>query len=177
MGSSDAGTAVPKSRWRRWLVALAALFSVYGYLASAMLNAPRLTYAFAERGDFPSLFAAVHRRFRTPHVSILVFAVLVLALASQGSFRWNATLSAVARLFTYALVCGALIALRRKDAPAAVFRLPAGAVFGTLGILFSAVLALRMGPTEVLILAVTTAVALANWLWARSRPAPGDTSP
>jgi len=25
MGSSDAGTAVPKSRWRRWLVALAAL--------------------------------------------------------------------------------------------------------------------------------------------------------
>ena len=37
--------------------------------------------AFAEQRDFPAAFAAVHDRFRTPHISILVYAVLVWTLA------------------------------------------------------------------------------------------------
>jgi len=58
------------------VMAATALVSVYGYVAAAMLLAPRLTYAFAERGDFPAFFAAVHPKYRTPHLSILAFAVL-----------------------------------------------------------------------------------------------------
>ncbi len=151
------------------LLTMGALVSVYGYLSGQMLNAPRLTYAFAEQEDFPAFFAAVHARFRTPHLSILIFALLVWALAVAGTFRWNVTLSAVARLFTYGLVCAALPVLRRKQAGAAAFRLPAGLILGLLGVAFSLVLVSQMGRNELWILLATAAVALLNWAWVRRR--------
>jgi amino acid transporter len=39
---------------------------VVGYLSANMLGVPRITFALAENGDFPSVFAAIHSRFRTP---------------------------------------------------------------------------------------------------------------
>ncbi len=146
------------------LISLGALLSVYGYFTATMLVTPRLTYALAEAGDFPGWFAAVHPRFRTPHVSILVFTGLVFVMTVIGDFRWNLTLSAVARLFTYAAVCGAVLVFRRKPAaPPAVFRLPGAWMFAALGTAFCAVLATRMGREELLIIAATTAVALIHW--------------
>jgi amino acid transporter len=151
------------------LIAAGALISVYGYLSAAMLSAPRLTFALAERGDFPTFFAAVHRKFRTPHISIVIFALLVWALAVAGTFRWNVLLSVVARLFTYGLVCAALPVLRKRQPHAQAFRLPAGAFFAVLGVAFSAVLVTRMHRGELLIVTATVGVALINWLWARHR--------
>ena len=154
------------------LMAAGALISTYGYLSAVILGAPRLTYALAERGDFPPLFAAVHRTFRTPYISIVVFALLSWGLALAGTFRWNAVLSVVARMFTFGLVCAALPVLRRKQPQAPAFRLAAGRVFAWLGIAFSAVLLTRMGRSEAVIIAVTAGVALLNWLWARRRETP-----
>ncbi len=155
------------------LLTTGALVSVGGYLSGQMLNAPRLTYAFAEREDFPSLFGSVHPRFRTPHVSIAIFALLVWILAMAGTFRWNVTLSAVARLFNYGLVCAALLVLRRRQPDAAAFRLPAGRALAGLGIAFSLVLASRMGRNELIIMLATGMVALLNWGWVRRRPVSG----
>lgn len=155
-----------------WLIALGALISVYGYLVAHMINTPRLTFALAEHADIPSIFAAVHRRFRTPFVSILMFAVAVWALAFWGNFKWNAILSAASRLFTYAGVCAAVIQLRRTQPGRAAFRLPAGWLFATVGIVFSLVLVTRMGRKEFLILAITALISFLNWLWARRQPSP-----
>jgi amino acid transporter len=85
-------------------MALCALLSTFGYLAGAMVNVPRLTFAMAEQRDLPSPFAAIHPVFRTPHVSIVFYGVLVWLLAVSGSFLQNLTLSAVSRLVTYGLV-------------------------------------------------------------------------
>ena len=153
------------------LMTVGALVSVYGYLSSMMLNTPRLTYALAEREDFPPLLAAVHPRFRTPHVSIVVFGLMVWLLAAAGTFRWNVTLSAVARLFTYALTSAALPVLRRKRPDENALRLPAGGAFAALAVGFSLALATRMGRAELLIMAVTAGLAFANWLWARNQKA------
>ena len=159
------------------LIAAGAMVSVYGYLSANMLHSPRLTFALAERGDFPKFFAGVHQRFRTPHVSIVIFAMLLWALAVGGSFRWNLLLSAVARLFTYGVTCAALPALRRKQPGAAAYRLPAGPVFAFFGVAFSAVLLARMGRGELVIVSVTAGVALLNWMWVRRRPAPAQAPP
>ncbi len=149
------------------LISLGALVSLYGYLGSMMLNSPRLTFALAECGDFPAFFAAVHPRYRTPHLSIVFFGILVWAMAIWGNFRWNVTLSAVARLFAYGVVCAALPVLRRKQPGGAAFRLPGGQIFVLLGIAFSLLLATRMGRSELEILSVTAVVALLNWIWTR----------
>ena len=109
------------------LVAVGALISFYGYLSAKILAMPRVPFALAEQGDFPKAFAAVHRRFHTPYVSILVFAALVWGFALIGEFKWNVTLSAVARLLYYGVGCAALPILRRKQPEGrAMFRLPAG---------------------------------------------------
>jgi amino acid transporter len=149
------------------LVAVGTLISVYGYLSANMLHTPRVTFAMGERGDFPSFFAAIHPRFRTPHLSIVVFALMLLLFSIGGNFRWNASLSAISRLFMYGAVVAALPVLRRKFPKGSKFRLPAGLFFTVLGLAFVAVLLAQMGRTELIVMSITFAIALLNWLWAR----------
>lgn len=149
------------------LVAIGALVSVYGYLSAKLLGMPRVTFALAEGGDLPKVFAAVSRQFHTPWFSILFYAAAVWGLAIAGNFAWNVTLSVVARLFYYAVVCAALIALRRKQPLAAGFRLPAGQLLAVLGVGITVVLATQVDHSKSLILGATVVLALLNWLWAR----------
>ncbi|MGB9106802.1 MAG: amino acid permease [Terriglobales bacterium] len=151
------------------LVAGGALVSIYGYLSANLLHAPRLTFAMGEQGDFPGWFAAVHPRFRTPYISILLFALLVIGFSVAGSFRWNAILSVLARIFVYGAVAAALPALRRKQPHADAFRLPAGNVFAALSLVFMVVLATRMQRSAAVVLAVTLLIGCLTWLWARRR--------
>jgi amino acid transporter len=151
------------------LVAVGTLISVYGYLSANMLHTPRVTFAMGERGDFPSLFAAIHPRFRTPHFSIVIFASMLILFSIGGNFRWNASLSAISRLFMYGAIVAALPVLRRKYPHGGKFRLPAGMFFAVVGLAFMGVLLTQMHRTEVIVLSITFTVALLNWLWARGR--------
>jgi amino acid transporter len=153
------------------LIALGALISVYGYLSAQMLSTPRLAFALGERGDIPSIFSRIHPRFRTPHISILVFAGNVWCLAALGNFKWNVLISLAGRLFLYGGVCAALPVLRRKYPDAAGYRLPAGNFFAALGITFMLVLASRMRLGEWIVIFVTMTIAFVNWLWARNQAA------
>lgn len=150
------------------LVAIGALISVYGYLSAKLLGMPRLTFALAKAGDLPHVFAAVSRRFHTPWFSILFFGAAVWGLAIMGNFAWNVTLSVVARLFYYGVVCAALIALRRKQPTAARFRLPAGPILAVLGVGVTIALASQVDLSKSLIFGATVGAALLNWIWARS---------
>ena len=149
------------------LVAIGALVAVYGYLSAKLLGMPRVTFALAQGGDLPRLFAAVGPRFHTPWFSILFYAAAVWTLAMVGNFAWNVTLSVVARLFYYGVVCAAVIALRRKQPAAAAFRLPGGQVLAVLGIGIAFVLATQVDLSKSLILAATVGAAVLNWIWAR----------
>lgn len=156
------------------LVAVGALVSVYGYLSAKLLAMPRVTFALAERGDLPHWFAAVSPQFHTPWVSILVYATVVWGLAMVGSFTWNVTLSVVARLFYYGVVCAALIALRYKQPDASRLRLPAGPFLAVVGILIALALAVvplflskQADLSKWLLVAATLAAAVLNWVWAR----------
>src|SRR5262249_8862323 len=105
------------------------LISCYGYLSANILGFPRILFAMAERGDMPTVLARVHSRFRTPHVAIVIFAVLLWGFSVAGSFEWNLFISAMSRLIYYGSVCVALPLLRRrKDVAEAQFRLPLGNV-------------------------------------------------
>jgi basic amino acid/polyamine antiporter, APA family len=151
------------------LIAAGALISVYGYLSANLLTGPRAMFALAELGDFPALFAAVHPRMRTPYVAIAVFALLIWIFALFGSFSWNVTLSAVARLAYYGAVCAAVPVLRRKQPGAATFRVPGGPILPILGMVICALLLTRVDFTKSLILVATIVIALVNWLAVRNR--------
>lgn len=102
--------------WGPWGVtfaSFAAMISVWGWATGNGLQSPRLLFSMAERGELPAIFARVHPRFLTPHVSIVGFSVVAGALAIGGTFEGNAVLSAIVRLIVYALVCISLWVFRR----------------------------------------------------------------
>jgi basic amino acid/polyamine antiporter, APA family len=109
------------------VIAAGALISITGSLNVSLLGGSRLPFAMAERRQLPGVLAAAHPRYRTPHVSILLTAAVILALTLSGSFIYALTLSTITRLVIYASTCAALPVLRRKrGAPAAGFTAPAG---------------------------------------------------
>jgi APA family basic amino acid/polyamine antiporter len=149
-------------------IAAGALVSIYGYLSANMLHTPRLTFALAERGDFPSFFAAVHPKFRTPYISVVVYTALLLAFTLAGNFRWNITLSAVARLLTYSSFAIALVVLRRKQPHADAFRVPAGLFIAVLTLAFCIALFLQTPVSNLSVVLATMAVATLNWILVRN---------
>jgi amino acid transporter len=146
------------------------LVSLYGSLSANMLETPRLTFAMGEQGDFPKFFAAIHPRFRSPHLSIAAFALLLTAFSIGGTFRGNAILSAGSRLFVYAATAAALPVLRRKHPSADAFRLPFGIAFSVLALVFTGLLVARIQIRDLIVIAAAFTVGTLNWLWARRIP-------
>ncbi|MDB6165227.1 MAG: Amino acid/polyamine/organocation transporter, superfamily [Lacunisphaera sp.] len=157
-------------------VSLGAMISTFGYLCAQLVAVPRLTYALAVGGDFPAVFGRVHERYRTPAVSILLWGVLVLALAFYGSFLWNAVLSVAARIISYVMVCGAFVKLRRSRPPAGTFRLPAGYCFVAVGLVFCALLLTRLTADHAGIIGAVGLIAVVNWLVVRRQGGPSGSS-
>ena len=148
-------------------ITLAALVSAYGYLSANLLHAPRVTFALAERGDFPSFLAAVHPQYRTPYVSILAYAALLFAFSALGNFEGNAVLSAVSRLGIWGAMALAVPVLRNRRDDKARFLLPFPYFFSGFALLFSLVLITRTGRGEFYVVGATCAIALLNWVFVR----------
>lgn len=152
------------------LIAVGAMVSTSGYLSAQLIGVPRLTFALAQRGDFPAAFGAVHPRFRTPHFSIFAWGGLTFGLALYGNFAWNVGLSGTARLLTYGLSCAALIQLRRLRPDAPALRLPAGQFIAGLGLLLCVVMAGGMELGHVWAIVLVAVIAALNWALARRVP-------
>jgi len=161
------------------VITIAALISVYGWVASNMLNVPRLTMAMADRGDLPAFFGRIHPRFRTPWVSILIFAAISWALSLQAGLLSNLSLSAISRLLLYGSVCAALPVFRARDRRGeatpgvhpALFRAPAGYLLAGIGMTLALVLVTRMNWRETISMAITVALAAGHWWYLQRRGA------
>lgn len=109
------------------LIVAGAVVSIIGNLNAGVLTTSRLPFAMSENGELPATLSNTHRRFRTPHVSILLTSALLLALTLSSSVIYALTLSTIARLLAYAATCLALPVLRRRaGAPPPLFRVPFG---------------------------------------------------
>ena len=109
------------------VILFGAVMSVTGNLNVLILAGSRIPFAMALQRQLPAVLAATHPRFRTPHVAIVITAATVLTLALSGTFLMLVTISAIARLLSYAATCAALPVLRRRGtAPPAAFTVPAG---------------------------------------------------
>lgn len=108
------------------IVAAGAVVSIAGNLNVVVLSASRLPFAMAERGELPRFLGAVHRRFHTPHASILLTTALMGVLTLSDIFLYALTISTIARLLIYGATCGALPLLRRRATAPAAFRIRFG---------------------------------------------------
>ena len=108
-------------------ISVGAVISLTGNINSIVLAGSRLPFAMAEQHQLPQVLSATHRRFRTPHLSILVTTAIMLALTISSTFIYALTLSTLTRLIVYSTTCAALPILRRRsDVRPAMFKAPAG---------------------------------------------------
>lgn len=112
------------------IISLGAVVSVFGTLIVIMLAFTRLPFAMAMKGQLPHPLTMVHKRFRTPHVSILICAAAAFILALSGTFIYAVKVSVVTRVIVYASTCIALPILRRRGR--ATFEVPGGIVISMI---------------------------------------------
>jgi amino acid transporter len=113
--------------------------------------------------------AAVHPRFRTPSVAIVIYAVTLTTFSVAGSYQWNVTVTGFSRVLVYACIAAALPVLRREHPAAQAFRLPAGMLFSVVAFAFAAALATRIDFGGLAVASATFTLAGLNWLWARGQ--------
>jgi amino acid transporter len=131
----------------------AVVLSVYGWLTGFTLMMPRVLYSMARHRELPAVLGRVHPRFRTPHVAIIINAIVALAMSLYSSFAEAATLAAIARLVVFAVTCAALIQLRKTHGPSPGFQLPGGRIVAVAGMAFAVWLLSTRSLTQLAILA------------------------
>lgn len=155
-------------------VSAGALAVITGTILVILVSMPRMMLALAEQGQLPAALGAVHRRWRTPHVAILIAGVLSFGFALNSTVISALTFATATRLMGYILCCIALFRLsRRKDAPPPRFRLRApGVVSIGTAVIFTGVLllgALKEMPALLVVLAAGL-VMFAITRWRRAQP-------
>ena len=134
------------------VIALAALVSTLGAIAAVILGGPRLLYAMAKDGLFFSAAAAVHPRYRSPHIAIIGLTLWSSVLALSGTYD---------QLFTYVVFTSVLFGLiaglgffrlrftrPHADRPYRVWGYPVVPALFVLGGLLLVVNTLMESPTE-----------------------------
>jgi amino acid transporter len=158
------------------MISAGALISIFGTLNVIMLACTRLPFAMAAQGQLPLPLARIHRRFRTPHVSILVSAAAVLLLALPGTFISALKFTVITRVLVYASTCAALPILRHRartvassrtesEAPAsfevpASFEAPAGILISIVCVILCVWLLANSGWREARDVSIATAIGL-----------------
>lgn len=122
----------------RVLLLLGASISMFGYVSGMTLAVPRALWKFAQQGLLPSPVAAIHARFRTPHIAILLQSTLVCIIAIFNSFEQLAVLSNLSALLLYAGCAIAALVLRKRNVQqdtALPFKAPGGPLIPLLTLL------------------------------------------
>lgn len=97
------------------LLLAGASVSMFGWLTGSILAGPRALFALARDGFLPRRLATVHARYHTPHLAILVYGLLAIAVSWTGTFEQMAVLSNLAALGVYFLGAIAMWRLRQRD--------------------------------------------------------------
>ena len=124
--------------WAQFLVSLGALTGITSVLLVMMLSQPRVLLAIARDGLLPpSVFGAVHPKFRTPWKSTILTGIVVAVLGAFLPLRILAELTNIGTLLAFVIVCISVLIMRYTNPKAErPFRAPFGNAVPILGIAF-----------------------------------------
>ncbi|HVP12062.1 MAG TPA: amino acid permease, partial [Phycisphaerae bacterium] len=105
----------PQQSWATNVVAFGSVVAHTAVLLVFQLGQPRIFFSMARDGLLPPVFASVHPRFKTPHVTTILTGALVGGVAAVANIDEMVDLTNIGTLFAFVLVCIGIIILRFKD--------------------------------------------------------------
>jgi amino acid transporter len=142
--------------WGGKMLLAGVVISIYGAISGDMLGAPRVIFASSLDGNLPRCLSKVHPQYKTPHVAVIVFAIVVCAFALSGTFRYLVVFATGSLLLIDLGVSLAVLRLRQRDGlpKAGEFRLPFGPLIPLLSCLIIGWLLLQVPAEEAISIAV-----------------------
>jgi APA family basic amino acid/polyamine antiporter len=117
----------PQARWQNTVIAFGSVVAHTAVLLVFQLGQPRIFFSMARDGLLPSVFASVHPKYHTPHVTTILTGIVVGGIAAFATVDEMVSLTNIGTLFAFILVCVGVIVLRRKDPTRyRPFRVPLG---------------------------------------------------
>jgi amino acid transporter len=116
--------------WGGKMLIAGVVISIYSTLSGDMLGGPRVIFASSLDNNLPSFLGKVHAKYKTPHVAIIFFAIVVAGFALSGTFKYLAVVATGSLLLVDLGVILAVLRLRQRDGlpKDGEFRLPLGPV-------------------------------------------------
>ncbi len=105
----------PQARWASAVVAFGSVVAHTAVLLVFQLGQPRIFFSMARDGLLPPVFAKVHPKFKTPHITTIMTGVIVAGFAAFMSIDEMVDLTNIGTLFAFVLVCVGIIILRYKE--------------------------------------------------------------
>ncbi len=119
---APAGVSLPQT-----IVAFGSVVAHTAVLLVFQLGQPRIFMSMARDGLLPSVFASIHPRFKTPHVTTILTGIFVGGIAMFANIESMLNLTNIGTLFAFMLVCIGIPILRLKDPNRKrAFRVPFG---------------------------------------------------
>jgi basic amino acid/polyamine antiporter, APA family len=101
--------------WMAGVISFGAVFATTSVLLVFQLGQPRILFSMARDGLLPKWAAAVHPRYRTPHLTTILTGVAVAAFAAISNINEVVELCNIGTLFAFVLVAIGIVILRRSD--------------------------------------------------------------
>lgn len=118
----------PGAKWATGIVAFGSVVAHTAVLLVFQLGQPRIFFSMARDGLLPPVFAKVHPKFKTPHVTTILTGVVVGGFSAVMSIDEMVDLTNIGTLFAFVLVCVGITILRYKEPNRArPFKVPFGA--------------------------------------------------
>jgi len=142
-------------------IIVGATISITGNLNSLLLAASRIPFAMSEQGELPNALSKTHASYKTPYVSIILTAIVMLIFTVQTSFLTALTISTITRLLVYVATCASLPVFRyREKSPQAEFLAPLGVAAAIASLALIGWLLYNVKFDEVKVLAVCASIGL-----------------
>ncbi|HEY8808714.1 MAG TPA: amino acid permease [Solirubrobacterales bacterium] len=125
---------------------------------AGLIGVSRLTYSMGQHRQLPEGLRAVHPRYRTPYIAILVFSGLAMITLIPGQAEFLATLYSFGAMLSFTIAHVSVIQLRRRHAGeerpwkpplnfhAFGFEVPLTAVLGGLGTFAAWIVVMALNP-------------------------------
>jgi APA family basic amino acid/polyamine antiporter len=129
--------AHPELRVLSTWVIVGALMGLTSVILVLALGQARIMLAMARDGLLPTSLAAVHPRFRTPHVATIITGVFVMLLAGLFPINILSELVSIGTLLAFTMVCISVLVLRyTRPQLQRPFRVRFPWIICSLGVLF-----------------------------------------